>query len=220
MRYILLLLLIITPCKSFAGRDFAFAKKQAEYIYSMRQTSFYCGCDYARTTEGLEVNYARCAYNPKSESPRSHKIEWDHVVPASRFGGNLQCWKEGGRKACESDPLFQEMESDLYNLVPSIGEINNAKSDKPMMEIEEGQKEYGGCDIVITKEGVEPANNIKGDIARIYLYMQWRYNIELTDQEKDMFIKWSFDDPVSKKEMDVANMIVLLQGNRNYMLTQ
>ena len=42
-----------------------------------------------------------------------------HVMPAENFGRHLSCWKEGGRKACKKDPIFNEMEADMHNLVPA-----------------------------------------------------------------------------------------------------
>ena len=36
---------------------------------------------------------------------------------AENFGRHLSCWKEGGRKACKKDPIFNEMEADMNNLV-------------------------------------------------------------------------------------------------------
>ena len=51
-----------------------------------------------------------------------------HVMPAENFGRHLSCWKEGGRKACKKDPIFNEMEADMHNLVPAIGELNADRS--------------------------------------------------------------------------------------------
>ena len=39
---------------------------------------------------------------------------------AENFGKHLPCWKDGGRKACEKDPVFSKMEADMHNLVPAI----------------------------------------------------------------------------------------------------
>ena len=41
-------------------------------------------------------------------------------MPAENFGRHLSCWKEGGRKACKNDPIFNEMEADMHNLVPAV----------------------------------------------------------------------------------------------------
>jgi deoxyribonuclease-1 len=40
-------------------------------------------------------------------------------MPAQNFGKHLHCWKEGGRKACQKDQIFQKMEADMMNLVPA-----------------------------------------------------------------------------------------------------
>ena len=41
-------------------------------------------------------------------------------MPAENFGKHLPCWQDGGRKACEKDPVFSKMEADMHNLVPAI----------------------------------------------------------------------------------------------------
>ena len=50
---------------------------------------------------------------------RANRIEWEHIMPAENFGKHLPCWQNGGRKACEKDPLFNKMEGDMHNLVPA-----------------------------------------------------------------------------------------------------
>ena len=45
-------------------------------------------------------------------------------MPAHTFGKHLACWKQGGRKKCQKDSYFQKMESDVQNIVPTIGQIN------------------------------------------------------------------------------------------------
>jgi deoxyribonuclease-1 len=74
-------------------------------------------------------------------------LEWEHVVPASRLGGDRTCWQErepfpecirdngslrSGRECCRKvDPEFRAMEAELHNLVPSVGELNEDRSNLP-----------------------------------------------------------------------------------------
>lgn len=41
-------------------------------------------------------------------------------MPAYWFANQLQCWQEGGRKACKKNKRFKQMEGDMHNLVPAI----------------------------------------------------------------------------------------------------
>ena len=41
---------------------------------------------------------------------------------------SFDSWKDGGRKACSKDPIFNKMEADMHNLVPAIGELNADRS--------------------------------------------------------------------------------------------
>lgn len=60
---------------------------------------------------------------------RATRIEWEHIVPAWVMGHQRQCWQKGGRKSCtDTDPVFREMEADLHNLAPAIGEVNGDRS--------------------------------------------------------------------------------------------
>lgn len=200
------------------ARSFEGAKRDAQYVYSTQQKTFYCGCDYTIGVFGSGVSHTRCAYKPRKDSIRSHRIEWDHVMPAKRFGETLQCWKDGGRDSCRNDTKFKEMESDLYNIVPSIGEINNRKSSRGFGEIEGEDREYGACDFEVKDDIVEPDTHIRGDIARIYFYMSEKYNIPLTQEELELFKKWDFSDPVSNREIMRGYKIHSIQGNSNRFL--
>ena len=43
---------------------------------------------------------------------------------ACRFGSQLQCWQEGGRKACKKIKVFKQMKGDMHILHLAIGELN------------------------------------------------------------------------------------------------
>ena len=45
-------------------------------------------------------------------------------------------------------------------------------------------------------------DDIKGDIARAYLYMSKTYNINLSDQEKKLMEAWDRLDPISEWEIE------------------
>ena len=69
---------------------------------------------------------------------------------------------------------FRYMEADLYNLQPSIGEVNQLRSHYSMAMIPGEPREFGRCDLEIEDRKIEPRPDIRGDIARTYFYMNVR----------------------------------------------
>lgn len=137
LMYGLIALLLITPVAAEPPSSFSSAKKiLAHDLYrDDDRVTFYCGCRFdeqpisgkpgrTRLTPAAES----CGLQPRKNANRAARIEWEHVVPAWEFGHQLQCWQNGGRKACGKDPVFRRMEADLYNLVPAVGELNGDRS--------------------------------------------------------------------------------------------
>ncbi len=57
------------------------------------------------------------------------------------------------------------MESDLYNLVPAIGEINGLRSNYSFAMIPGEKREFGTCDLEIeNRKAVPRPEIIKGDV--------------------------------------------------------
>ncbi|EAL4168614.1 deoxyribonuclease [Campylobacter jejuni] len=157
-------------------------------------------------------------YTPRNEytkkgkiNQRAKRIEWEHIMPAQNFGKHLPCWKEGGRKACQNDPLFTKMEADKQNLVPAIGEINGDRSNFRYAEAPTNLKytQYGNCKVYTDFKAKRfyPANYSKGWIARSYLYMSKTYNIRLSDQERKLMEAWDKQYPIDEKEKRIRELL-------------
>lgn len=102
-----------------------------------------------------------------------------------------------------------------YNNASHVWEVSNSS-------------DFGGADYVF-----EPAEQYKGDFARMYLYVVCAYEGELTWQTNYMFtsdaqkqttikpwalnllLKWHRQDPISDKERARNNAVEGVQGNRN-----
>ncbi len=106
------------------------AKRIAEdRIYPDHRITLYCGCGF---TEDKQILPDACGYEPRNDGPRARRMEWVHVVPASRLGSDRVCWQERerfpecvrddgslrrGRDCCRTvDPEFRAMEAELHNL--------------------------------------------------------------------------------------------------------
>jgi deoxyribonuclease-1 len=140
-------------------------------------------------------------------------------MPARQFA----CWNEGlpecskgGRDCCERhDPAAQVMIFDLHNLTPSIGQPNALRSNKPYGLVDSSLGQLGQCEFKWTRELVEPSDNVKGDVARIWLYMALQHDVVLTDDQITMFIDWAVNDPPDTFEFTRNDRIKTKQGNGN-----
>lgn len=145
----------------------------------------------------------------------------EHSVPKSWLGGNKY--------------------SDAHVVVPTDGYVNNRRSNMPFGEVGStsyvsngGFSRVGTCSVAGYSGTVfEPADEYKGDFARIYFYMATRYTTAcggwsgegssvfsgsfpyLKDWTREMMLRWHQEDPVSEKEIDRNDAVYQLQGNRN-----
>jgi len=124
---------------------------------------------------------------------------------------------KGRRCAQKVSREFRLMHSDLYNLQPSIGEVNEVRSNYPFGSILGEKREFGSCDVEVKNRIFEPPSNRLGDIARTYLYMDLVYpdrNI-FKSISKDQIAVWNKADPVDEWECRRADLIKLIQGSSN-----
>ena len=211
-RLALLLLCCITlPTLAEPPRTFAEAKKIAWSLYAQQSVEFYCGCRY----NGNRVDLKSCGYQPRKNPQRAARIEWEHLVPAWVIGHQLRCWQQGGRKQCaRSDETFRRAEADLFNLVPSIGEINGDRSNLSFAWLPQPPTQYGACPMVVDfKAGkAMPRPKVRGMIARNYFYMSQRYGLRLSKQERRLFEAWSRHYPVESWERQRNQRIACVMG--------
>ncbi|MCS5710533.1 endonuclease [Candidatus Berkiella aquae] len=228
------LFLMIFPLAAEHPKSFQEAKKQAKLIWLDYPETLYCGCKF---DSQLNVDHGSCSYTP-GDSRRAHRVEWEHLVPASWFGKQRECWrepicevKEGkkykGRKCCEkSDKEFRKMYTDLHNLVPSVGEVNQARNDYRFGEFYPESKEqkynFHGCKIIIDTRYrvVEPRDEAKGLIARAHLYMADTYAFKLSDTQEKMYQRWNKKYPPSQWEVEWNKKVKAVQGNDNEYISQ
>lgn len=222
--YLSALFCIATVSEAKPFKSFSKAKRAAVGIYSGSERTFYCDCSYKIVAKKSEVDSSECGYKPRIPitkkgkiNRRAKRIEWEHVMPAWAFGHQRLCWQQGGRKACKSDEEFSRMEADLHNLVPAIGELNGDRSNFKMGLISGEPRAYGKCDFEVDFKSrtAEPPEDVRGDIARIYLYMRDQYDIDLNIQQTLLFEAWNKMDPVSSWEIERDKRIQSIQGNSN-----
>lgn len=148
----------------------------------------------------------------------------EHLVPQSWFGSG-------------------DMKSDLVQVVPTDGYVNNRRSNYPLGENNgetyksiNGYCKLGACTYPgFTGKCFEPNDEVKGDIARVYFYVLACYqNLHpnwtgseasnvfdgrtypgLKDWTLKMFLKWAKQDPVDDVERARNEVVYAKQKNRN-----
>jgi deoxyribonuclease-1 len=126
----------------------------------------------------------------------------------------MDCWVDGSRSQCEKNS--QEAKNiifDLHNLVPSVGQANRIRSDSRYGIIEGEDGKLGSCDFEWTKDVVEPSEGIRGDLARVWIYMNYKHGVIIYEDEYLMFLKWSINGPPIEWEFTRNARIKELQGN-------
>jgi deoxyribonuclease-1 len=203
-----LLILAFSTTSVYALDTFAAAKRKAKLIYTgPLAVDIYCGCPY---DSKLKVNLNACGY--KKDAPkRAQRIEWEHVVPAYFFTKKNNC---KSRKSCDS-PVFKRMEGDLHNLRPAVGELNMVRSNKLYGRVIPKTKKFGRCEFYSDRKLTEPPDNVKGDVARITLYMVDKYKLDMPVNTLMLMREWNKQDPVSEEEKQINKKIYQIQGDYN-----
>lgn len=215
-------LALVSVTAEAATPSFSKSKKKMSGVYQAHPVSFYCGCEFSYSGRKLVPDLKSCAYEPRKNAKRAKRIEWEHVVPAWAFGHQLQCWQQGGRKGCRKDQRFREMEADMHNLVPAVGEVNGDRSNYSFAMLVGEARRYGQCDFEIDfkQRKAEPPENRRGDIARTYFYMRDRYGLKISRKQQQLFRAWAKQDPVDAWEITRNEEVSKLQGNSNPYVVQ
>ncbi|SDN57105.1 endonuclease [Bacillus sp. OK048] len=120
--------------------------------------------------------------------------------------------------------------TDIHHLRPTDVSVNSSRGH---LDFDNGGKSQGECaDCYFDSDSWEPPNRVKGDVARMLMYMDVRYegeggelDLELADKvntypspthgKKSVLLQWHKQDPVDAFEMNRNNVIQSIQGNRN-----
>lgn len=155
---------------------------------------------------------------------RACAMQREHSVPKSWWGSD------------DSSPAW----TDIYNLYPSDGPANQAKSNYPLGPVDPSRASFnnGATRVGVPAPGYsgtagvvfEPADEYKGDFARAYFYvftvyddLNWTANSmgvkstwpTLKPWAYEMLLQWARQDPVSQKEINRNDAAERQQGNRN-----
>jgi deoxyribonuclease-1 len=170
---------------------------------------WYCGCNFDPADK--QVDWNSCGFEPvtQDDARRGARIEWEHVVPQSWSATAAGC---DSTNTC-SGAAFNRMVTDPYALVPAVGALNGKRSNHVMWEVQGESRPYGQCDFEVGQDDdgqlyIEPPDHLKGDLARITLYMASRYGIDIPQRgAKALYKRWHKQDPVDHNERERVRAI-------------
>ena len=119
--------------------------------------------------------------------------------------------------------------SDLHHIRPDDNKTNSTRGNNKFGEVSNGSAVTGSSTVGSLTGGyvgggyMEPHDNVKGDVARICLYVMVRWggeytkcsNITTVFQSVDVLLEWCAMDPVDTWEMGRNEVVQKIQGNRN-----
>ena len=130
-----------------------------------------------------------------SYSPQTFNTE--HIWPQSLlFGG-----------------IFEVARADMHHLRACDDQVNSDRSNNPYAKASAGNT--SGTYENLTDSWF-PGDEWKGDVARMALYVNLRYDEPFVDiGTLELFLEWNVEDPVSDFELQRNTVITNAQGNRN-----
>ena len=194
MRVLALLLLI--PLSTLAD-DSAYEKARDKLfwpkLYNSDFTTLYC--------------------SKEGSSRKGFSVE--HVYASDWIAESMGC---DNRKECKKEK-YRQASSDLHNLWPALQRYNSSRSDLKFGEIPGEKQRFpeDECDFERTsgKDAiVEPRDEVKGQIARSFLYMVHWYDLPHQDL-LPLMIKWHKENPVTDEEKRRNRLIESIQERSN-----
>ena len=212
-------------------------KKHTRIAYGSRNYNGACTWTVFRKSDNRGNNmvwdmYSNNSYSFPSGSGAAKGMNIEHSVPKSWWGDSNYDNTTPGY------PFQYDATYDLHHLTPSDAKANSEKSNYPLGEVitvsfDNGVSKVGtGYANGKSTNLFEPADEYKGDFARMYFYFVTCYqDYEWKSQATTMFaqnsyptlnayglsllLRWHRQDPVSQKEIDRNNAVYSFQGNRN-----
>jgi len=159
--------------------------------------------------KGGETFFCKQPFNGKTS-----RIVAGYIYESQRMIDHFDC---GTKSRCRrSNTNYKYAASDLHNIYPVSPRVELNRRSARYAELPENKDQFPNlnCSYKSYFQTVEPADEIKGDIARIIFYMHDSYDLPIPDGVQ-MLMEWNANDPVSQSEIDRNILIETIQGNRN-----
>src|SRR5690606_26019242 len=156
--------------------------------------TLYCGCrwEWPGPSGGVAAHQS-CGYQTRAQANRPARSDWEDIVPASLFGQHPQCWQlDGLRNHEDTEPMLDAMVANLHTLTPAVGEINADRSNFRFGMLPGTGYRHGQCDFKVefSERTVEPRDEVKGKIARVWFYMHDHYDLRMSNAQQRLLMAW------------------------------
>lgn len=160
--------------------------------------------DYKRTAfsqKEYEYDAATCMRKLYLKEDHNKEVIFVRIVPEELVAENLECYTQDlcinlsgkghhGIKCCKKiDKLYKQYERDIYNVM-------GVEKSTPYLDI-------------------TPPLAIRGNIARVYLYMHEVYKLNLTEAQYKIYELWDKEDAVNLKECRIHSQISEVHSRSN-----
>ncbi len=136
--------------------------------------------------------------------PSANIVNTEHTHPQSHFTNKFSKSLQKG---------------DLHALFPTVSSVNSTRGNEPFGEVVEvinapcaesalGNNKYH-------ERVFEPAERVKGNVARAKFYFATRYDVKISEHEEEVLRAWHKQDPVDREEKERAQLIFEIQHVRN-----
>jgi len=160
--------------------------------------------DYTRTMYTNEVykyDLTTCMDKNYVQGDPNRSVVFVRIVSEERMLQTRKCAQEkscinyfgkpyGGSLCCrKTDPVYKAYDSDILNIMPVVeGSPTKFK---------------------------EPPLHAKGNIARVYLYINAQYGLNLSYEEQMRYLRWHALDKVDEKECKIYKQVYKIQKHIN-----
>lgn len=136
------------------------------------------------------------------------------IYPLSSVRQTLGCDTDN---QCQSNSRYQRISQDLHNIYPMQNRValklrNNYYDTLSKNDFREPVKK--GCALNISFQILEPAEHLRGDLARVLLYVEEAYQMPLQSNRQTL-LDWHRADPPDEQERQRNDRVEQLQGTRN-----
>ncbi|MCQ2801884.1 MAG: endonuclease [Bacilli bacterium] len=242
-----------------------FYPKYSQYATYATTTKDHLSCEASSSTVQVDKNGNYILEGTKNEYFYTGKIATgigtrEHVWPCAN-SGNLWVHNEDAGAHYVDGSNYRGGGSDLYHIKPSTTSVNTARGNSKFCDFDDDEFKDIRNSVVSVGDGgpyklkiqgaeetssgkyqyadkAEPADELKGDVARILVYVWVHYgyrgeyynhqemigNLDLTnvmayggnrDRTYEKLIEWNEMDPPSETEKIRNNVVQGIQGNRN-----
>ena len=214
--FLLLIAVTLFSRGFYAPENRSQAEKILTMVYLDYKKSGLERCDYHYdVTSCLDktiVETAGCSLNENNLT-----IGWMQVVLPNFYAKDMTCFKDdgcvspytgntyGGTLCCrQKNVAYQKIQGDLYNYIPVVSLLIEARGTRRFGVVKKADFVIGQTRF--DKQFIEPEASVKGDVARVYLYMDKTYNIQLLQTQKKLFLQWHKMDKVDEQECALSKI--------------